>query len=120
MENWPIGNGALASTRELTVTRVLTLVEPPSGSVTVKMIVAVPLRLVAVVKVTSRLPPLPPNTMDPGGNRVGLLETAVTVSALDDDSASPTVNAKGPRVLFIPIVCAAMVVIVGGVLRTVN
>src|SRR5712672_1308443 len=113
MENWPRGNGAAASTRELTVTRVLTFVEPPLGSLTVKMTVADPLLLVSGEKVTSRLAPLPPSKTDPAGNRFGLLETAETVSEAGSVSASPTVNDNGPSVPFIAIVCAAMVVMVG-------
>ena len=82
----------------LTVTtNVVLLLSRPSLTVTV--IVAVPLWFVAGVTVTVRLAPLPPNTMLFVGTRVVLEEALFKTRLAAEVSASPTVKLSGPVIV---------------------
>src|ERR1051325_1434915 len=65
-------------------------------SLTVTLIVAVPVWLAAGVTVTVRLPPLPPKTMFASGTNVGLDELPLRVKLPAAVSTSPTVKLIGP------------------------
>ena len=84
-----------ASLTALTVSRKLLLVVA-CPSLTVTVIVAVPLAFAAGVTVTVRSAPLPPRTMLESGTSASSLLVAVTVSAVAAVSASPTVKAIAP------------------------
>ncbi len=84
-------------------------------SLTVTVIVAVPLWFAAGVTVTVRLAPLPPNTMFAVGTSVGLDELPLSVRLPAAVSASPTVKAIAPVPVSSAIVCAAIAEIVGAV-----
>lgn len=61
-------------------------------SLTVMVIVDVPLTLAPGVMVTVRLPPLPPNTILATGTKVVLLDDALTTRSAGGVSVSSTVN----------------------------
>ena len=65
-------------------------------SLTVSVIVAVPLWFAAGVTVTVRAAPLPPMTRFASGTSVWLAEVAVTVRLAAGVSTSPTVKARAP------------------------
>ena len=67
---------------------------PPSLTVTV--IIAVPLWLAAGVTVTVRFEPVPPNTMFAAGTNVGLDEPPLRVRLVAGVSLSAIVNGIGP------------------------
>ena len=65
-------------------------------SLTVTVMLAVPVWFAAGVTVTVRLALLPPNTMFPFGTNVVLFELPLTVRLLALVSMSPTVKLIGP------------------------
>ena len=80
---------------EVTVTRKdVFVVSCPS--LTVRVILVVPVCPGAGVIVTVRLDPLPPKTMFAFGTSVTFVEVPFTVRLAAAVSASPTVNASGP------------------------
>src|SRR6266576_3369276 len=85
-------------------------------SLTLTVIVALPVSSVASVTVTVRVAPLPPNTMLFSGTSVGLDELPLNVRLPATVSTSPIVKFNGPVVPFTLIVWFPMPVIVGGVL----
>ena len=99
----------------LTVSVKLELAVNPAPSVTVSVMVLVPLCPTAGVNVTVRDAPVPPNTMFTTGSNVVLLEAPATVSVVAGVIASPTVKASAP-VATMPrlIVLFVIVVMVGG------
>src|SRR6266487_6194146 len=99
----------------LTVRRKLLLARN-CPSLTLTVIVALPVWPVAGVTVTVRVVPLPPNTMLFSGTSVGLDELPLNVKLPAAVSTSPIVKFNGPVVPFTLIVWFAMPVIVGGVL----
>ena len=76
-------------------TKVSLAVAPPL-SVTVTVMVAVPLWFAAGVTVTVRAVPAPPNTMPDSGTSVWLVDPADSVSVAGSLSVSPTVKAIAP------------------------
>src|SRR2546425_914054 len=84
-------------------------------SLTVTVIVAVPLWLRAGVTVTVLLAPEPPRTMFAVGTKVGLEDAPVTVRLPAAVWASPTVKAMGAVAVFWFMERSAMLEIVGGV-----
>ena len=102
-----------ASLTGLTVTRKLLLADA-RPSLTVRVIVAEPLAFAAGVTVTVRSAPLPPRTTFASGTSAWLLLVAVTVNAVADVSASPTVNASAPVVVSSLMVWSPIVLMVGG------
>ena len=70
----------------------------PPASVTVRVIVAVPIWLFAGVSVTDRLAPLPPKTMLALGTRVVLLLEPDMVREAAAVSTSPMAKARAPVV----------------------
>jgi hypothetical protein len=88
----PVGN-------ELTVTTkfVLTVNSP---SLTLTVIVAVPLCPAVGVTATVRLAPLPPTTMLLNGTKLRFDELVLTVRLPTAVSTSPTVKLKGPVEVF--------------------
>ncbi len=87
----------------LTVNKKLVLaVREPS--LTVRVIVALPVRPVAGVTVTVRLVPLPPRTMLAVGTRVGLEDPRETVKFVAEVWVSPTVNPNARVEVFWTIV----------------
>src|SRR5438477_6488323 len=85
-------------------------------SLTLTVMVAVPVWLRAGVTVTVRLAPEPPKTMLPDGTRVGLEEAPETIRLPAAVCASPTVKALGAVAVFWLVDGSAMLEIVGGVL----
>src|SRR6186713_756188 len=94
------------------------LVEPVSvPSLTVTVIVEVPLSPAAGVMTTLRLAPLPPpKVMLAFGTKVTFDEVPETVKPVGCVSASPIVKAIGPVGVFSFVDCAAIAVMVGAVL----
>src|SRR2546425_12725344 len=84
-------------------------------SLTVTVIVAVPLWFRAGVTVTVRLAPEPPRTMFAAGTKVGLEDAPVTIRLPAAVWASPTVKAMGAVAVFWFMERSAMLEIVGGV-----
>jgi hypothetical protein len=108
-----------ASLTAVTVsTNVSVAVNVPSLTVTV--IVAVPLKFVAGVTVTVRLAPEPPNTMLAFGTNVVSLDEPLTVSDATAVSASPTVNESALVAVSSFVDCAAISLIVGASLTAVT
>src|SRR6266571_4966942 len=98
----------------LTVSTKLSLaVKLPSLTVTV--MVAVPVWLRAGVTVTVRLAPEPPKTMLAAGTKVGLEEAPETIRLPATVCASPTVKAIGAVAVFWLVDRSAMLEIVGAV-----
>src|SRR6266851_3623974 len=95
-------------------TKLLLALRLPSLTVTV--MVAVPVWLRAGVTVTVRLAPEPPRTMLAAGTRVGLEEARDTIRLPVAVCASPTVKAMGAVAVFWLMDRSAMLEIVGGVL----
>src|SRR5205814_459760 len=87
----------------------------PSGSATVSVMFAVPVRPAAGVTVTVRVAPVPVTATFPSGTRAGLSDRAVTVNWSAGDSVSPTVTVSG--LIGVPTTTdwLGTVVIVGGV-----
>ena len=83
-------------------------------SLTVIVIVAVPLAPLTGVRVTVRFAPLPPKTMLASGTNAALLEVPVTVKAATGLSRSAMVNAMAPVGVFSGVVWSFILVIVGG------
>src|SRR5437867_1674336 len=94
-------------------TKLLLAVRLPSLTVTV--MVAVPVWLRAGVTVTVRLAPEPPKTMLALGTNAGLEEAPETTRLPAEVCASPTVKATGAVAVFWLIDRSAMLEIVGGV-----
>ena len=88
-------------------------------SLTVKVMVVLPLIEGVGVTVTVRLAPLPPKTILEAGTSAGLLDEPANVNSLADVWVSETVNPRAPVLVSAGIVCAAMVEIAGGVLSAV-
>src|SRR6266566_4240848 len=84
-------------------------------SLTVTVMVAVPVWLRAGVTVTVRLAPEPPKTMLPAGTKVGLEEAPETVRLPTAVWESPTVRAIGAVAVFCVVVWSVMLEIVGAV-----
>jgi len=105
-----------ASFTDVTVSTNVSTAEPPSPSVTVTVIVAVPNWLAAGVTVTVRSAPLPPNTMLAFGTNVVLDELPVRTKSATGVSASPTVNDSAAVLVSSSMVWSAMSLIVGRVL----
>src|SRR6188508_3301116 len=104
--------GVLAA---LTVrTKLVEAVSVPSLTVTV--IVEVPLWPAAGVMTRLRLAPVPPKVMLAFGTNVAFDEVPETVNPVGCVSASPMVNAIGEVGVFSFVDCGAMAVMVGGVL----
>jgi hypothetical protein len=97
----------------LTVSPKLVVVHSPARQ-TVTAMVAVPVWLVAGVRVMVQLVPLLLSTILVLGTRVGLDELAVTVRPVPVVPAWPTVNAKGPQLVLTLIVWLAIDEMVGG------
>src|SRR6266568_2422015 len=95
-------------------TKLLLAVRLPSLTVTV--MVEVPVWLRAGVMVTVRLAPEPPKTMLAPGTKVGLEEAPETIRLPAAVCASPTVKAIGAEAKFWLVDRSAMLEIVGGVL----
>src|SRR5206468_3316162 len=76
----------------LTVRRKLVEADAPLPSVTVSVMAVVPDRLAAGVRVTVRLPPLPPRTTPASGRSAWLEELRVTVRLAAGVSGSLTVK----------------------------
>ena len=104
--------GAVVSGTVLTVSEKL-LVAVNEPSLTVTVIIAVPVCPVAGVTLTVRLAPLPPNTMFALGTSVVLEELPLTVKLPDAVSASPTVNAIAAVAVFMVVLWLGMLEIVG-------
>jgi hypothetical protein len=100
--------------------KLVGVLRPPS--LTVIVIVAVPLWFAAGVTLTDRFAPLPPNAMLAFGTSVGLLELPLRVRFPAVVSLSPTVNAIAPVVVSSFVVTGPIEEIVGGVFgpETVN
>ena len=79
-----------------TVSKKRRVANAPFPSVTVTVIVAVPVKEASGVRVTLRLVPEPPSTIPEAGTRVELEDEATTVKAAAGVSVSPTVNGIGP------------------------
>ena len=89
-------------------------------SLTVTVIVAVPLWFGAGVTVTVRFAPVPPKTMLATGTRVELVVAPVSVRLPAAVSASPTVTASAPVPVSSGTVCGPSAEIVGAVLGPVT
>src|SRR5262245_60353447 len=98
----------------LTLSRNNRLEEAPSLSLAVKRTRAVPVWLVAGVKVSVRLAPAPAITRLPGGNSVGFEEAASTVAKATSLSRSESSTANGPLELFAARLRSAMGPTTGG------
>src|SRR3990172_8212466 len=85
-------------------------------SLTVTVMVALPLWWAAGVIVTVRSAPLPPKTMLPPGISAGLEELPLTMRLAAGVWLSPTVKAIGPATLSSAIVTSPTSEIVGGAL----
>jgi hypothetical protein len=83
-------------------------------SLTVTVIVAVPVWFAAGVTVTVRFAPLPPKTMFAFGTKVGLFALPLTVRLAAAVSTSPTVKLSGPTATPALVLWFAIGVIVGG------
>ena len=79
----------------VTVSRKVLVAVAPSPSVTIRVIIVVPLALVPGRTVIDRLEPLPPNVMLPLGTSAGLEEKPASPRLPADVSTSATVNATG-------------------------
>src|SRR4051812_5468647 len=106
-------NDFVPETEEVTVTAKLLLVLDWL-SLTLKVMVALPVCPFAAVTVTVRLGPLPPKVMLLAGTRVGFDELALKVRFAGAVSGSPTVKLRGPVVPFTLIVWLGMLEIDGG------
>src|SRR5438128_7195490 len=98
----------------LTVNRKLVLAVPPSASLTVMVMVAVPYRLGRGVKATVRLVPSPVKMIFLSVISAGLDELPVTTRLVGADSASFTVNATPATGVSSSVVWAVMLEMVGG------
>src|SRR5208282_168361 len=94
-----------------TVSVKLSLAVRPLESVTVTVMMVMPVWFASGVTVTVWFVPLPPKTMFAAGTRPGLDEASLTVSVTFEEP--PIVNEIGPVVVFGAIVRSAMVEIVG-------
>src|SRR5437867_2516502 len=103
--------GAVA--RTVSVKLVVAVAAP---SLTVSVMSAVPVSPDAGVMVTVRLAPLPPKARFALGTRIVFAELPLTVRLPAAVSASSTVKAMAPDAVFIAVLCAEMLVIVGAVL----
>src|SRR5205814_1331078 len=83
-------------------------------SLTLTVMVAVPVWFVAGVIVTVRLDPLPPKTMLLTGTSVGLEDDALRTRLEAGVSTSPTVKPIGPEEVSWLIAASGMFEIVGG------
>ena len=89
-------------------------------SLTVRVIVAVPLWFAAGVTVTVRFAPPPPRTRLASGTSVWSEEVAVTIRLAAAVSTSPTVTASAPVAVSSVVVWSATSLIVGGSLTAVT
>src|SRR5262245_47522758 len=96
-----------------TVRRKLLLADAPLASVTMTVIVALPLTPVTGVMVRLRLVPKPPNTILVAGARAGLEDVALTTRLLAGVSASPTVKGMGGVVVLTGVVWSSRAVRTG-------
>ena len=101
-----------ASFTGFTVTTKLAVVPALFASVTVTVIVLVPLTSPIGVSVIVRFAPLPPRLMPPAATTPTFEEVAVTVSEPAAVSTSPTVNAIGEVGVSSVVLCAEIVEIV--------
>ena len=98
-----------------TTTTKLLLDAAPAGSVTVTVIVELPLRPATGVIVRLRFVPLPPKTMFVFGARLGLDDLPVTTRLATGDSPSPIVNGIGGVVVFSGVIWSRISLMMGGV-----
>ena len=97
---WSVTSEIVGGVLPVTVRTKLSLAVPPSPSVTVIVMVAVPDCSAAGVIVTVRLDPLPPNAMFATGTSVRFEDAPATVRAAAAVSTSPTVKLCGPLAVF--------------------
>src|SRR4051812_41970243 len=100
----------------VTVSTKLSEALPPLPSLTVMVIVVVPVWFAAGVMVTVRLAPLPPKLMLALGTSVVLDEDPASVRLAAGVWASPTVKGIVPVPIPFKVLRSAMLLIVGGVL----
>ena len=86
----------------------------PDSSVTVRVMVAVPVRVGSGVRVIVRASPTPPSAMPPAGTSSGSLAVAATVSRPGRVSTSFTSKRSAPVAAPLAMTTSASVVIVGG------
>src|SRR6185503_18179903 len=111
----PTASTATTTGGAVTVSRKLVaLVAPPS--LTVRVMVTVPLCPAAGVTVTVRALPAPPKTMLPTGTSVGFVVLPLRVRLPAGVSTSLTVRDNGPTPTPTLVVCAPTLEIVGALL----
>ena len=97
----------------VTVNTKVSLLEPELASVTVTVMVAVPLRLEAGAILMVRLEVEPPRVILPFGTSVVFEEVAVTVNEVAGVSTSPTVKVMFPVAVSSAVVLSVISLMVG-------